>query len=94
MVLGVMWRWFMQNDNFGGLALLVNTVHDCYWVDCHKSVVDKVVAGLERIMGAVPQLLKLKFGIDCPVPFPSETEVGPNMYDLSHYHEGMYNDAT
>lgn len=86
MVLGVLWRWFVKNDNFGGMAFLVNTVHDCYWADTHKSVTDQVAAGMHKIITAVPQLLKAKFGMDCPVPFPSETEVGPNMYDLKHYH--------
>ncbi len=85
MVLGVMWRWFVANDNFGGLAFLVNTVHDCYWADTHASVTDKVVAGMQKIMNSVQLLLKIKLGCDCPVPFPSETEVGPNMHDLKHY---------
>jgi len=85
MTLGVLWRWFVANDNFGGLALLVNTVHDCVWVDMHPSVVAVVIPGMKKIMEAVPQLLKLKFGIDCPVPFPVDAETGPNMLDLHHY---------
>lgn len=88
MVAGVLWRWFVKNDNFGDRAFLVNTVHDCYWADTHRDVTDTVVAGMTKIINAVPQLLKLKFGIDCPVPFPSETEVGSNMYDLTHYQLG------
>ena len=86
MILGVLWRWFMKNDNFGGKAFLVNTVHDCVWFDCHKDVVDEVIAGAVKIMSAVPQLLKLFYGMDCPVPFPVEAEVGPNLYDLKHWH--------
>jgi len=85
MTLGVLWRWFVATDNFGGLALLVNTVHDCVWVDMHPSVVAVVIPGMKKIMEAVPQLLKLKFGINCPVPFPVDAETGPNMLNLHHY---------
>jgi DNA polymerase-1 len=86
MVLGVLWRWFVKNDNFGGMAFLVNTVHDCVWADMHPDIVDVVVPGMRKIMQAVPQLLKLKFNINCPVPFPVDAETGPNMLDLKHYH--------
>lgn len=85
MVLGVLWRWFVKNDNFGNRAFLVNTVHDCVWVDMHPDVVDTVIPGMSKIMEAVPQLLKKKFGIDCPVTFPVEAETGPNMLDLHEY---------
>jgi len=85
LTLGVLWRWFVAYNNFRGLALLVNTVHDCVWVDMHPNVVSIVIPGMKRIMEAVPQLLKLKFGINCPVPFPVDAETGPNMLDLHHY---------
>lgn len=85
MVLGQLWRWFVKNDNFGGKALLVNTVHDCVWVDMHPDTVDQVMAGMKTIMEAVPHFLKHFFGIDCPVPFPVEGETGPNMLDLHHH---------
>lgn len=85
MVLGYLWRWFIKNDNFGGRAFLVNTVHDCVWADMHKSVVDVVIPGMKAIMEAVPTMLKRHFDIDCPVPFPVDAEIGPNMLDLHHY---------
>ena len=84
-VLGYLWRWFVRNDNFGGRAFLVNTVHDCVWVDMHPTVVHTVIPGMKRIMEAVPQMLKKHFNIECPVPFPVEAEVGPNMLELHHY---------
>lgn len=85
MVLGQLWRWFVKTDNFNGRALLVNTVHDCVWVDMHHDVVDQVMAGMKTIMEAVPHFLKHFFGIDCPVPFPVEGEVGLNMLELHHH---------
>jgi DNA polymerase I-like protein with 3'-5' exonuclease and polymerase domains len=84
-VLGYLWRWFTKTGNFGGKALLVNTVHDCVWVDMHPDVVHTVIPGMKRIMEAVPAMLKKHFNIECPVPFPVEAEVGPNMLDLKHY---------
>lgn len=82
LVLGKLWRWFVKNDNFGGLAFLINTVHDCVWADMHNSVKDKVIAGMVKIMQAVPQFLWKMFGIDCPVQFPVDVEHGPNMLEL------------
>lgn len=85
MVLGQLWRWFVRNNNFNGKALLVNTVHDCVWVDMHPDVVDEVMAGMKTIMEEVPHFLKHFFGIDCPVPFPVEGETGLNMLELHHH---------
>lgn len=84
-VLGYLWRWFVKTDNFGGMALLTNTVHDCVWVDMHPSVVDVVIPGMKKLMEAVPLMLKKHFNWDCPVPFPVDAETGPNMLDLHHY---------
>lgn len=85
MVLGQLWRWFVRNDFFGGKAYLVNTVHDCVWADCHHTVLGRVVAGMVKIMQAIPHFLKHFFGIDCPVGFPVDAEVGDNMLDLHHW---------
>lgn len=85
-VLGYLWRWFVRTNNFDGKAVLINTVHDCVWVDMHPDAVDTVIPGMVKIMQAVPTMLKKHFDIDCPVPFPVEAETGPNMLDLKHYH--------
>ena len=84
MVLGILWRWFVKNDNFGNKAFLVNTVHDCVWFDMHKDVYLEVMTGAKKIMEAVPHFLKMYFDWDCPVPFPVDAEVGDNMLDLHH----------
>lgn len=85
MTLGVMWRYFNKTRNFNGRAFLINTVHDCAWFDMQADVVDMVMAKAQQIMQSVPQLLKHFFGIDCPVSFPVDVEVGPNMLELHHW---------
>ena len=84
-VLGELWRYFISDPRIQGKAYLVNTVHDCIWADVHKDVVDIVVPKIIEIMQGVPAYLKKYFNIDCPVPFPVEAEIGPNMYNLKHY---------
>ena len=85
LVLGLIFRKFMATKNYGGKALLVNTVHDCYWFDTHPDVTEQVKNDVMPIIENVPLYLKHFFGIDCPVPFPAEAEHGPNMYDLHHF---------
>lgn len=85
LILGLLWRVFVSTDNFGGKAVLVNTVHDCYWIDCHPDVLHEVKDRAMAIIENVPAYLKHFFGIDCPVPFPAEAEYGSNMYDLHNF---------
>ncbi|ANS06219.1 DNA polymerase [Phage MedPE-SWcel-C56] len=84
MIIGRLWRYFMKKNNWDGRALLVNTVHDCIWVDCHKDVLDEVCKVIKVIMESVPKLLKSQFNIDCPVPFPVDVEAGKDMLELHH----------
>jgi len=83
-ILGLLWRHFMANDFYGGKAFLVNTVHDCVWVDAHKSVAVQVAADVKRIMESIPEFYNTRHGMSIDVPFPVEVEAGPNMHDLSH----------
>lgn len=84
MILGRLWRHFVETENYGGLALLVNTVHDCVWTDNHKSVSQQVHADIKRIMESVPELMKEIYGMGVLVPFPVEVECGPSMLELKH----------
>ena len=86
MILGVLWRHFCGTDNYGGKALLVNTVHDCVWIDYHPDVEQELAANVKRIMESVPEELMRRFGMEVTVPFPVEVECGPNMYELHHVH--------
>ncbi len=86
MSLGLLWRWFVKNNNFDGKAFLTNSVHDCVWVDMHPDVVDTVIPGMKAIMQAVPVALKHFFDINCSIPFPVDAEVGSNMLEMTHWH--------
>ena len=89
-VLGKLYRYFADNDNFGGEAFLVNTVHDCVWYDFkNKEVADSILPTVIEIMESIPVILKEMFGLDCPVPFSVDAEIGSNMLNLSHYHQGV-----
>lgn len=81
LVLGKLFRLFISNNNYDGKALLCNTVHDCVWVDCHKDVAVQVSNEMCKIMTDIPKYLNELYGLDCPVPFPVEAEIGPNLYD-------------
>lgn len=86
LVLGILVRQFYKTNNWTNQAFLVNTVHDCVWVDCHEDVYEEVTRTCVTIMQNIPLYLKRFFNIDCPVPFPVEAETGPNMLDLHHFH--------
>ena len=87
-ILGLLWRHFVSNDNYGGKAFLINTVHDCIWVDCHRDVYDQVCRDVKRIMESIPEFYNKRYGMNINVPFPVEVESGPNMINMSHFHEG------
>lgn len=87
-ILGLLWRHFVSNDFYGGKAYLVNTVHDCVWIDCHKDVLDQVCADVKRIMESIPDFYNSRHGMSIDVPFPVEVEVGPNMNALKHWVPG------
>lgn len=87
-VLGLLIRRFIETSFYGNKAFLVNTVHDCIWVDCHRDVLDQVCADIKRIMESIPEFYNNRYGMNITVPFPVEVECGPNMNNLKHWHPG------
>ncbi len=85
-ILGKLWRHFVAHDNYNNMALLCNTVHDCVWIDVHTDVLDAVAKDTKRIMESVPEVLTDLYGMDVPVPFPVEIEVGDNLYTKQVVH--------
>lgn len=83
---GRLWRHFVANDNYGGLAFLCNTVHDCVWTDAHKSVRDQVARDKKRIMESIPEFYNERYGMNITVPFPVEVEYGKHMNKLTNWH--------
>ena len=82
-MLGRVWRHYLANDNYGGDALLTNTVHDCVWVDAKAPIAEQVADDLGRLLAAVPETFK-EFFPDIPIEcaFPTDTVVGATMGDL------------
>lgn len=79
-MLGVLWRHFLANNNYNGLAVLTNTVHDCVWVDCHVSVYRQVAKDVELIMdGARTVLNALYPEMQVTVDFPCDVVAGESM---------------
>lgn len=87
-MLGKVFRYFIANKRFNGLVKLVNTVHDCLWLDGVKQgeLLRRVAMQVAQILECVPQVLSQSYGIAVPVPFPVEAEVGDNMLEMSVVH--------
>lgn len=87
-MLGLVWRYFLENDNFGGDILLVNTVHDCLWLDGKGEQFEKVAREVQAILESVPEVFNKAFPdtLNITVPFPCETEVGKDMFDMDVLH--------
>lgn len=81
-------RAFNERDNFGGLALLVNQVHDALYVDAHKSVWLEAAALLEACMLEASTYISWYFKWDIPVPVPTETKWGSSMIEELDMPEG------
>lgn len=81
---GELVRHFYKKRNYGNRAFLVNTVHDCVWVDCHKSVVELVKKDISRIMGDTQQRLAALWpNISFDVPFNAAIQSGPSLGELA-----------
>jgi DNA polymerase-1 len=89
-VLGKLFRLFLSNDRYGGKAYLVNTVHDCVWIDYKKEIRERVLNDAIRVMQAIPLFLKKHYSIDCGVLFRVEAEYGNNMLSLHHFDSPYY----
>lgn len=77
-------RAFYRYKNFDGKALLFNTVHDAAYVDADGTVAKKAAALLHACMEAASDYVEFKFGVELPLPVPSDTGLGPNMADEHH----------
>ena len=74
-------RAFYARENFGGLALLVNQVHDAVYVDSHKDVFGEASALLHACMEEASTLIEQRFNWRIDAPVPSETNAGSSMYE-------------
>uniref|UniRef100_A0A7M2QN35 DNA-directed DNA polymerase n=1 Tax=feces metagenome TaxID=1861841 RepID=A0A7M2QN35_9ZZZZ len=72
-------REFYRHRNWGGKALLVNTVHDAQYADADPSVCDEVAAVLHSCMESATDFFCYWFKWQLSVPVPSDTVRGDNM---------------
>ena len=77
-------RYIIENNFFGGLAYLINNVHDAAYLDCHKSVATDVAKAVRNIMSDAPRYMSENLGYNIAhVPFPAVAEMGPSMASKS-----------
>lgn len=72
---------FYRRNNWGGLGLLVNQVHDAIYSDADASVATEAAAVLHAAMEAASEYMEYLFGWPIPIPVPSDTEWGASMAD-------------
>lgn len=93
-ICGLVIRWLINNDFFGGKVYAINTVHDAIYFDCHRDVLDVVAAGAKAIMEYLPTHFNSQYGYDMQVPFPAAVEFGSSMHEKRHWHPGVLNEET
>lgn len=74
-------RYFYKHRNWGGLALLVNQVHDATYADAHKDVALVAAAALHACMEGASDFMEWYFDWPLPLPVPSDTSWGASMMD-------------
>jgi DNA polymerase-1 len=86
-MLGFVFRYMLKNDRFNGNILLVNTVHDCAWLDGMGENFKTVVKEVQKIMESVPEVFNTAFPeLEITVPFPCESELGNDMFTMNTLH--------
>ncbi|AAZ12463.1 mitochondrial DNA polymerase I protein C [Trypanosoma brucei brucei TREU927] len=77
-------RRFYAKRNYNDKAFLVNTVHDCVWIDAHESVADEVMDDVSAIMSSTSEVISSLWpGVKLDVPFKAEIHIGPSLGELS-----------
>jgi hypothetical protein len=74
-------RAFYARENFGGLACLVNQVHDAQYADAHETVAEDAAALLHACMEGASDYMDWTFKWQLPLPVPSDTTWGSSMMD-------------
>lgn len=74
-------RSMYARENFNGLALIVNTVHDAAYLDADGSVAFEAACLLHACMELASEYMEAKFNWPIPVPVPSDTSWGSSMAD-------------
>ncbi|CAD2219326.1 mitochondrial DNA polymerase I protein C [Angomonas deanei] len=76
-------RHFFEKKNYSNKAFLVNTVHDCVWVDCHEDVAKEVEADLQTLMTSTQTVMGTLFPeLKLDVEFGVEVKSGQSLGEL------------
>lgn len=86
-------RAFYARDNFGGLGLLVNTVHDAQYADAAEAVRLQVGALFQASMEAASDFMEWWFNWPLPLPVPTDTVWGASMADENPFTKGEHKDT-
>lgn len=82
-------RAYYARRNWGGLALLVNQVHDAVYADADPTVALEAAAVLHACMEEASTFMEWYFDWDIPVAVPSDTTWGTSMLEESPMPEGF-----
>jgi Autographiviridae DNA polymerase len=82
-------RAFYAVKNFGGLAVLVNQVHDANYADADTSVATKAAALMHACMDEASTLMEKQFNWIIPLPVPTETKYGRSMIEENDMPDGF-----
>jgi len=82
-------RAFYRYNNFDGMALLVNQVHDAVYADAHDDVALKAAALLHACMLEASTYMEWWFNWPLPLGVPCETKMGNNMMEEHDPPEGF-----
>ena len=86
-MLGKVFRYFLENNMFDGKVLLVNTVHDCVWLDGQADMIEPVTRQVQAILESVPEVFNETYPeLNIEVPFPCESEIGDDMFTMNVIH--------
>nr|CCC49065.1 mitochondrial DNA polymerase I protein C, fragment [Trypanosoma vivax Y486] len=77
-------RRFFDKHNYNERAFLVNTVHDCVWIDAHASVAEEVMRDVSFLMSSTSEVINSLWpDVRLDVPFKAEIHIGPSLGELS-----------
>lgn len=78
-------RMFYETHNLGGRAVIVNSIHDAAYVDCHPDVVDEAYCMLHECMAQATEFMRRLFKWQWSLDVPSDTSIGDSMAEEGHY---------
>lgn len=84
---GLIIRWLVENDFFGGNILPVNTVHDAEYADVAPGYEQIAAKGIKYWMEYAPKYMAEifpRYANLADIPYPAVPEIGPNLASQHH----------